>query len=83
MAEEKEKTADLGRCIGNARGSSIEFWRTAYFSKIGNKDFIDGLLGAIWWLARWVDGRQVVGVLEDPYELVVHEIKIALEYPEV
>jgi hypothetical protein len=82
MAEEKEKTADLGRCIGNARGSSIEFWRAAFFSRIGNKDFIDGLLGAIYWLAVWKNGRQVVGVLEEPYELVVHEIKIALEYPE-
>lgn len=46
-----------------------------------NKDFIDGIIAAMWTYAIWKDGKQVIGVLEQPLNEAIEEVKRELNYP--
>ena len=55
------------------------YWKNMYGER--NKDFIDGIIAAMWTYAIWKDGKQVIGVLEQPLNEVIEEVKRELNYP--
>ena len=57
------------------------YFKDLYGAKKGNKDFIEGVIAGIECYAVWKDGRQVVGIREVPFSVVIEEVKEELEYP--
>ncbi len=51
--------------------------------KLGNTDFILGVIEGVTAYATWKDGKQVVGCTQRPLEDVIKEIKKQLKWGEV
>jgi len=58
----------------------LGYFKDLYGAKKGNKDFIEGVIAGIECYAVWKDGRQVVGIQEVPFSVVVEEVKEDLGY---
>ena len=58
----------------------MAFWRENYKSKIGNKDFIEGIIEGVRAFAIWLDGEQRVGCMQRPLKEEITIIKEELGY---
>ena len=56
------------------------WWRESYPDKIGNKDFVKGIIITMRLYAIWHNGKQYIGVMEMPLEKAIEEVKKDLEY---
>lgn len=56
------------------------FWRENYRNKIGNKDFIEGIIEGVRAFAVWKEGKQMVGVMKRPLKDEIEDIKTELDY---
>jgi len=51
------------------------FWINEFRSKYGNKDFIDGITSAMEMYAVWRNGKRYIGVMEQPLDEAIHEVR--------
>ena len=57
------------------------YWRDMYGPR--SNDFIEGVIAGITAYAVWKDGKEyAVGIMEQPLEDVIKEVKEQLEYEE-
>ena len=54
------------------------YWRDCFSSQIGNKDFVEGVIAALFTYGIWKDGVQVIGTLQTPIKDIIEEVQAQL-----
>ena len=58
------------------------YWRDKYPERVGDLDFVDGIMAAMDTYAVWKDGALFIGSMRMPLEKAIAEVKSDLEYVE-